>query len=58
MSVQTVDVIYSFTIGAVGELASDLTELAYILALSELDCFEEVLGVVGFAGFGDVFLDG
>ena len=48
----------AFTVLAVGQVSSNLAELAVILILSELNSFEEILGVVGFSGFGDILFDG
>jgi len=58
VSVETGLMKNAFTVLAVGQVSSNLAELAVILILSELNSFEEILGVVGFSGFGDILFNG
>lgn len=58
MFVETVQMKNALTILAIGQLASNLAELAYILTLSKFDSFEEILGVVGLSRLSDILLDG
>lgn len=46
------------TVGAGRQFTSCLTCFAYFLVFPKVDCFIEILGVVGLSRFVDVSLDG